>query len=80
MRMHKVFVPKKQKFLQEKHFSNFGKKGVDESGFIGYNSFNFRETSCEEKSRRKDAVQRALIWCDGVRIETLNMVSELRRR
>ena len=55
-------------------------KSVDETQSIGYNSFNFRGTSCEEKSRHKDAVQRVPVWCDGTRIEMLKMVSELRRR
>ena len=63
--MHKVFVRRKQNFLQEKHFSKNGKKSVDESDSIGYNSFNFRGTSCEEKSRHKDAVQRAPVGVMG---------------
>ena len=60
-----MFTRKKQKVLQQKHFFDFVKKGVDESEFIGYNSFNFRETSCEEKSRRKDAVQRTPVGVMG---------------
>ena len=51
--------------MREKHFLNFVKKGVDESGFIGYNSFNFKGTSCEEKSKHKDAVQRVLVGVMG---------------
>ena len=41
------------------------KKSVDETGFIGYNGVNIKNKGCEEKSRHKDAVQRAPVGVMG---------------
>ena len=43
----------------------FYKKSVDETGFIGYNGFNIKNKGCEEKSKRKDAVQRTPVGVMG---------------
>ena len=63
--MQRLYLQEKQSFLSCGQNFRFCKKSVDETRFIGYNGFNIKNKGCEEKSRHKDAVQRAPVGVMG---------------